>query len=148
MANPDGVNVHQRAKKLVHVQLNLQHRHRLLQLGIVATGAINSFGYVFEHKIEVYFVFLWWMSASVCDRSNTLRLAAAAKQRSHNGRQKTHLVPVRVEESSKIDDVWMRDESHDLEFTVLEPLVLQDLLDRNVGVGGIVEQFCLEDDTE
>ena len=32
--------------------------------------------------------------------------------------------------------------------TDLEPLVLQDLLDRNVGVGGIVEQFCLEDDTK
>lgn len=59
MANPDGVNVHERTEELVHVKLDLQHRHRLLQLGIVATSAIDSFGNVFEHKVEVYFVFLW-----------------------------------------------------------------------------------------
>ena len=32
--------------------------------------------------------------------------------------------------------------------THLEPLVLQDLLDGNVWVAGLVEESCLEDDTE
>ncbi len=69
----------------------------------------------------------------------------------------THLVTIRIEESFKINDVRMGDESHDLQFTVLgrrgderrsgaqrgkrevetclEPLVLQDLLDCDVADG-------------
>ena len=59
VTDPNRVDVHQRTEELVHVELDLEHRHGLLQLGVVATGAINGFWDVFEHKVEVYFVFLW-----------------------------------------------------------------------------------------
>ena len=42
----------------------------------------------------------------------------------------------------------MGDEFHDLELAILEAFVLEDLLDGDVGVAGLVEEPCLEDDAE
>lgn len=58
MTDPDRVNVHEGAEELVHIQLDLQHGHGLLELRVVATGAIYGFWDVFKHEVEVHFVFL------------------------------------------------------------------------------------------
>lgn len=58
VADTDGVDVHQGTEELVHIQLDLEHWHRLLELGIVPAGTVHGLGDVFEHKVEVHFVFL------------------------------------------------------------------------------------------
>lgn len=58
VANADGVDVHERAEELVHVELDLEHWHGLLELSIVPAGTIHGLGDVFEHEIEVHFIFL------------------------------------------------------------------------------------------
>ena len=58
MADADGVNVHERTEELVHIQLDLEHGHGLLELGIVPAGTVHGLWDVFEHKVEVHFIFL------------------------------------------------------------------------------------------
>ena len=58
MADADGVNVHERTEELVHIQLDLEHGHGLLELGVVPAGTVHGLWDIFEHKIEVHFVFL------------------------------------------------------------------------------------------
>ena len=58
VADADGVDVHERAEELVHVELDLEHWHGLLELCVVATCAIHGFRHIFEHKVEVHFIFL------------------------------------------------------------------------------------------
>lgn len=58
VADADGVDVHERTEKLVHVKFDLQHRHGLLEFGIVTASAIHGLGDVFENKVEVHFIFL------------------------------------------------------------------------------------------
>ncbi len=58
VADADGVDVHEGTEELVHIQLDLEHRHRLLELGIVPAGTVHCLRDVFEHKVEVHFVFL------------------------------------------------------------------------------------------
>ena len=43
---------------LVHVQLDLQHRHGLLELCVVTASTIHGLWNVFEDKVEVHFIFL------------------------------------------------------------------------------------------
>jgi len=83
------------------------------------------------------------------------------------GNEKKHLVSVGIEKCTEVDNVWMRDESHDLQFTVLlsglekkkggvrgkgtdlEALVLQDLLDSNIlALLWRADDFCLKDDSK
>ena len=59
MADADGVNVHERTEELVHIQLDLEHGHGLLELGIVPAGTVHGLWDVFEHKVEVHLIFLW-----------------------------------------------------------------------------------------
>jgi hypothetical protein len=47
-----------RTAHLVHVQLDLQHRHRLLQFRVVSRSAVYGLGDKFEHQVEVNFVLL------------------------------------------------------------------------------------------
>ena len=58
VADADGVNVHEGTEELVHIQLDLEHGHRLLELGIVPAGTVHGLWDVFEHKVEVHFIFL------------------------------------------------------------------------------------------
>jgi hypothetical protein len=58
MADTDRMDVGERTKELVHVQFDLEHGHGLLEFGIMATSAIDSFWNVFEDEIEVNFIFL------------------------------------------------------------------------------------------
>jgi hypothetical protein len=60
MADANRVDVSQGAQELVHVQFDLEGGHGLFEFGIVATGAIHSFGYIFEHKVEINLVLLEW----------------------------------------------------------------------------------------
>ncbi len=58
MTNPNRVDVHKRTEKLIHVKLDLEHRHGLLQLCIVTTCTIDGLWDVFKDKVEVDFIFL------------------------------------------------------------------------------------------
>lgn len=63
-------------------------------------------------------------------------------------------VAIRIEECAKVHYVGVFDNSHDLQFSVLETFILQHLLDRDIIVSFIVGseralgQLCREDDTE
>ena len=43
---------------LVHVQLDLERGHHLLQLRVVPRSSVDCLGYEFKYEIEVYLVFL------------------------------------------------------------------------------------------
>lgn len=58
MADAEGMNVGQRAKELVHVQLDLERRHGLLQFGVMTARTVDGLGDIFEDEVEVQFVFL------------------------------------------------------------------------------------------
>lgn len=47
MTDPDGVNVGERSEKLVHVQFDLEGGHRLLELDVVAGGAVHCLWDIF-----------------------------------------------------------------------------------------------------
>ena len=47
VADTDGVDVHEGAEELVHVKLDLEHGHWLLELCIVAARSVNGFWNVF-----------------------------------------------------------------------------------------------------
>ena len=59
VAYADGVYVGKRAHELVHIELDLEGGHGLLELDVVPAGAVDGLWDVFEYKIEVYFVFLY-----------------------------------------------------------------------------------------
>lgn len=52
MADAQGMNIGQASEQLVHVELDLEHRHSLLDLGVVARGTIHGFGDVLKHQVE------------------------------------------------------------------------------------------------
>lgn len=58
MAYTNRVDIGKRAEELIHVELNLEHWHRLLKLCIMTAGAVDSFGNVFEYEIEIDFILL------------------------------------------------------------------------------------------
>jgi hypothetical protein len=43
---------------LVHIKFDLEHRHRLLELGVVAACAVHGFRNVLQNEVEVDLVFL------------------------------------------------------------------------------------------
>jgi len=52
------MDVCQRAEQLVHVQLDLENWHGLLEFDVVPAGSVHGFGYVFQYEVEVDFVLL------------------------------------------------------------------------------------------
>ncbi len=58
VTNANGVDVGEGAQELVHVEFDLKHGHGLLKLGIVTAGAVDGFWDVFEHEVQIDFVFL------------------------------------------------------------------------------------------
>ena len=104
MANANRVDIGKGTEKLVHVQFDLKHGHGLLEFGVMATSAVNGLGYIFQHEVQVNFIFLW--DKVIQDISSIYRL-------------KTHFVSVRIKKCAKVNDVWMGDESHYLEFPIL-----------------------------
>ena len=58
MADADRVDVSKGTEELVHVQFDLESRHRLLQLRIVAACAINSLRDKFLHEVKIQFILL------------------------------------------------------------------------------------------
>lgn len=65
MADADGMDVHEGTEELIHIQLDLEHGHGLLELGIVPAGAVHRLWDVFKHKVEVHFIFL---SVGLCQK--------------------------------------------------------------------------------
>ena len=58
MADADGVDVRERAEELVHVELDLELGHGLLELDVVPRGAVDGLGDVLEDEVEVDLVLL------------------------------------------------------------------------------------------
>ena len=58
VADADGVDICKRTQELIHVELDLQHGHRLLELHVVTRSAVDSLWDVFENEVEVNLVFL------------------------------------------------------------------------------------------
>lgn len=58
MTDADRVDVGERTEELVHVELDVMHWHRLLELGVVTGGAVDSLGHELEHKVEVNLILL------------------------------------------------------------------------------------------
>lgn len=63
MTDPLGVDVGQRAEKLVDIDLDLQDRHRSLHLVEETRGAVNGLWDKFEYQVQVDLVFLDSQSA-------------------------------------------------------------------------------------
>lgn len=59
-----GVDVRQGAEQLVHVQLYVRDRDRLLVLGIVTGYFVDGFRDVLQYEVQIYFVFLQWIFVS------------------------------------------------------------------------------------
>lgn len=102
VTDADGVDVHEGAEELVHIQLDLEHGHGLLELDIVAAGAVDGLWDVFEHKVEVHFIFLWVRGLGSVAAWEMLCVWAGAE-----GGKGAHLVSIRVEKGFKVDDVGM-----------------------------------------
>jgi hypothetical protein len=49
---------------LVHIKFDLEHRHGLLELGVVTACAVHGFRNVLENKVEVDLVFLCGLTGS------------------------------------------------------------------------------------
>jgi hypothetical protein len=58
MTDPLRMNVCQRSEELVDVELDLQNRHRGFHLVEIAGRSVDCLRDVFEHEVEVHFVFL------------------------------------------------------------------------------------------
>jgi hypothetical protein len=54
------MDVGQRSKELVDVQLDLEDRHRSLHLVEVSRSSVDGLWDVLEDEIEVDFIFLFW----------------------------------------------------------------------------------------
>jgi hypothetical protein len=81
----------------------------LFEFGVVATSSVDSFGDIFQYKVEVHFVFLGEILLST-----TLKIGT-----------NTHLVTIRIEKRFEVDNVGVRDESHDLQLTILNDVRAQ-----------------------
>lgn len=68
VANANGMDVRQRTEELVHVELDLEHGHCLLELGVMTRSSVDSLRYQFKHKIEVYFVLLVAVGVEECPK--------------------------------------------------------------------------------
>lgn len=106
MTNTLRVNVRQRSEQLVDVEFDLQDRHGCLHLVEVARGSVDRLGDVLEDKVEVDFIFLQEMSG--LDRS------------CGNKWMCSYPFTIGIVEGLQLDDVWVSDNAHDLQLTILE----------------------------
>jgi len=58
MADSERMDIGQTSEQLIHVQLDLEHGHCLLDLGVVARCTIDRLWDIFEHEIEENFILL------------------------------------------------------------------------------------------
>jgi hypothetical protein len=100
------VNVRQRAEKLVDVEFHLEDGHNGLHLVEVARGAVDGLGDKFEYEVKVNFVLL-----------RLKRLATWAAQ--WRLLADTYPLAIVVEEGLELHNVWVSDDAHDLQLTVL-----------------------------
>lgn len=103
MAYPLRVDVCQRPEQLIDIQFDFQDGHHGLQLIEISRCTVDCFWYVFEDQVQVDFV-------SLCSVSN-------AKCKIISGY--THSLSVTVVESLEFNDIWMLDNSHDLQLSIL-----------------------------
>lgn len=59
MANANRVDIGKGTEKLVHIQFDLEHRHGLFEFGVMATSAVDGLRDIFQHEVQVNFIFLW-----------------------------------------------------------------------------------------
>lgn len=74
MTNADCVDIGQASEQLVHVQLDLQHGHRLLDPGVVSRCTVDSLGDILKHEVKENFILLRSMYRSaVCQLMSVKR---------------------------------------------------------------------------
>ena len=104
MADALGVDVGEGAEKLVNVEFDFEDGHGGLELVEVSRGSIDSLWHVLLDEVEVYFILLR------CDQ----RCLHA-----HEIIDFANPVSVGVVECLELDDVWVADDPHNLELSVL-----------------------------
>jgi len=134
MADTQGMNIGQASEQLVHVELDLEHRHGLLDLGIMARSAIHCLGDVFKHQVEENLFLLGQnqlhtltkIPSGHSSRPHCISVnnSSASKCRALMHvvifvHLRLYLLPVRVEKGLQIHNVGVRDQPHDLEFAIL-----------------------------
>jgi hypothetical protein len=100
------VDVGERTEELIDVELDFKDGHHSLHLVEVARCAIDGLGDEFKHEVEVDFVLLWLKRLAT--RVTQMRMLAD-----------TYPLAIVVEEGLELDNVWMSDDTHDLQFAVL-----------------------------
>lgn len=105
VADALGVYVGEGAEELVDVELDFQDGHGGLHLVEIPRGAVDGLGDVLLHEIEVDLVLL--------PQPDQYPLARGG------GRVGTHSLTIRVVECLELDDIWMSDDTHDLQLAVL-----------------------------
>jgi hypothetical protein len=125
------VDVGERAEELVDVELDFQYWHDRLELIEVPGSTIDGLGDVFEDQVEIDFVFLWRTNQPLC-HDPTLFFA-------------TYPVTVAVVEGLELNNVGMPDDSHDLEFSILQRVSPDDLQRSKINFIRYLEAFVLQD---
>lgn len=104
MADTLRMNVCQRAKQLIYVKLDLQHRHRSLQLVEIPRCSINRFWYVFQNEVQINFVLLQRIDGMVSEE--------AQGQSFYIQKGDTYPLTIGVIESLQFYNVGMADNPH------------------------------------
>ena len=102
MADALRVYVCQCSEKLVNIELHLEYWHCCLHFVEISRSAVNSLWDEFLDKIEVNLVLL-------------LRISTDHFQ----DEKEAYTFAIRVVESLEFDNIWMSNDAHDLQLTVL-----------------------------
>lgn len=111
VADALGVDVGERSEELVDVEFDLQRWHCRLQLVEVTRCSVDGLWYKLQHQVEVNLVFLRKQS----QQTSAQKHATNVPQQSW----KTYSLSVGIVKGLQFDNVWVPDDSHDLQFTVL-----------------------------
>jgi hypothetical protein len=100
------VDIGKRTEELIDVKLDFKDWHHSLHLVEVTRCTVDGFGDEFKHEVEVDFVLLWLKRLAT--QVTQMRMLAD-----------TYPFAIVVEEGLELNNVWMPDDAHDLQFAVL-----------------------------
>jgi hypothetical protein len=106
------MDVGQGAEELVNVKLDLQCRHCRLQLVEITGCPVDGLWYELEHQVEIDLIFL---RESV---SKTMFARIQARGTAIET-EVTYPLPIRIVKCLQFDNVWVPNNPHDLQLTVL-----------------------------
>ena len=100
-------------KRMRCADLDKQQGHRLLQARIISCATVDGLGHELEHEVQKDLVLT---GGGPLNRSRRVRnLCALALARTFT----TDLVTLGVEEACELHDVWVADQSHNIQLSVL-----------------------------